>query len=425
MSSRSSLRLADHFRKGGWLPVSREALNKWLADALKETADKASRGTFALVPVIAEFETFIQENAEMYMGFHQMFEGATSPFPTDYKTLLLLFNKIIQEAPTFGDIGPPIYMVISQAMDTQGGFTTFLSTELNAQFKRMFAHWAAFLDTPSSRYVLNANEGGWFSEPALIAMQEHFDGLTFDETFECQPDEEFKGFGSWDEFFNRTFRPGVRTLEFPERPDIINGACESVLYNIATAVKERDTFWLKGEPYSLMHMLNNDPDYAAQFIGGTVFQGFLEVTGYHRWHSPVTGTIKKIVQIEGTYFVQSPATLGEPSMLDDSESDVPPFLRSLAFITSLTTRALIFIESSNPLIGLMCFMAIGMTEVSTCQVTVQENQSVTRGDQLGMFHFGGSSHVLVFRPETNITFFSEYDTPGQRVKVRAAIAGVA
>ncbi|KAF8484409.1 phosphatidylserine decarboxylase [Gautieria morchelliformis] len=425
MSSRSSLRLADHFRKGGWLPASREVLQKWLADALKECADNASRGTFTLLPVIAEFEAFILNNAEMYMGFHQMFEGATPPFPTDYKKLLLLFNKIIQEAPTYGAIGPPIYMVISQAMDTQGGFTTFLSTELNKQFKRMFAHWADFLNTEHSRYVLNDKEGGWFSEPALIEMQKHFDGLTFDETFECLPYLAHKGFSSWEHFFNRTFRPHVRTLEFPERDDIINGACESVLYNIATAVKERDTFWLKGEPYSLMHMLNHDPDYAEQFVGGTVFQGFLEVTGYHRWHSPVTGTIKKIVQIEGTYFVQSPATLGEPSMLEDSEADVPPFLRSLAFITSLTTRALIFIESSNPLIGLMCFMAIGMTEISTCEVTVQENQPITRGDQLGMFHFGGSSHVLVFRPETNITFFSEYDTPGQHVKVRAAIAGVA
>jgi phosphatidylserine decarboxylase len=83
MSSRSSLRLADHFRKSGWLPVSQEVLKKWLADALKECAENARRKTFTLLPVIAEFEAFILNNAEMYMGFHQMFEGATPPYVSD------------------------------------------------------------------------------------------------------------------------------------------------------------------------------------------------------------------------------------------------------------------------------------------------------------------------------------------------------
>ena len=307
-------------------------------------------------------------------------------------------------------------------MNNEGGFTAFLSTELNRQFKQMFTFWAKFLSSPASRNVLTTDPGGWFSKAALTAMGEHFDGLTFDQTFNCDPTLPFKGFRSWDDFFNRTFRPNVRTLEAPAQPNIINGACESSLYNIAKNVNERDTFWLKGEPYSLMHMLNHDPTYAQQFVGGTVFQGFLAVTGYHRWHSPVTGIIRKIVQVQGTYFVQSPALLGEPSMLIDS--DLPPYLRSLAFITAITTRALIFIQSDNPLIGLMCFIAIGMTEVSTCEVTVRENTRITRGDQLGMFHFGGSSHCLVFRRQTNILFFDGYNKPGDHVKVRAAIAGV-
>jgi phosphatidylserine decarboxylase len=168
-------------------------------------------------------------------------------------------------------------------------------------------------------------------------------------------------------------------------------------------VKETDQFWIKGEPYSLHHMLNND-EYASQFTGGSVLQGFLQVTGYHRWHAPIEGTIKKIVTVPGTYFVQSPTLLNSPP-------DENPCLFSLGFITSLTARMLIFIESSNPTIGLMCFIAVGMTEVSTCEATVQVGQIVKRGDELGMFHFGGSSHCLIFQK-------------GAAVKVRSAI-GVA
>jgi phosphatidylserine decarboxylase len=113
--------------------------------------------------------------------------------------------------------------------------------------------------------------------------------------------------------------------------------------------------------------------------------------------------------------VQSPVTLGQ----EDN-----PYLRSLAFITALTTRMLMFIESEDARVGLMCFIAVGMTEVSTCEATVVEGQRVVRGDELGMFHFGGSTHVLVFRPQTYLQFFDNVDTPGDMVEVRAALAGI-
>jgi phosphatidylserine decarboxylase len=141
-----------------------------------------------------------------------------------------------------------------------------------------------------------------------------------------------------------------------------------------------------------------------EFKGGTIFQGFLEVTGYHRWHSPVTGTIVKILPIEGTYFAQSPGIInGSSSPAPGPDLATNPFLRSLAFITSLTTRTLIFIKSDNPKIG---FIAIGMTEISTCILNkhVKEGNRVNRGDELGMFRFGGSSDALVFGPNAKITF---------------------
>jgi len=42
--------------------------------------------------------------------------------------------------------------------------------------------------------------------------------------------------------------------------------------------------------------------------------------------------------------------------------------------------------------------------VSSCEATVKEGQRIRKGDELGMFHFGGSSYAMVFRPETNIEF---------------------
>ncbi|EAU85233.1 phosphatidylserine decarboxylase [Coprinopsis cinerea okayama7 len=410
--SQYSRRLDARFRKAGWLPASPAVLKEWLLNIIEDTTVRAPR---ALAPVIQEFKELIENDGEMYMGFNRMFENATGPVK-DYSTMLALFNKVIAEAPFYGPIGPPFYMILNEAMNTQGGFSAFLASRLNIQFKKLFDVWAAYLESPDSRSVLNDGPGGWFSPEAISSMTEDFGDLTFPQIFVSDPSAPCWGFMSWDDFFVRQLQPNVRPLELPDNDNVINAACESVFYNLQTNVHERDQFWIKGEPYSLIHMLNDDAD-APQFIGGTVFQGFLEVTGYHRWHAPVTGTVKKIVQVPGTYFVQSPALIGEGDN---------PYLRSLSFITSLTTRMLIFIESDNPAIGLMCFMAIGMTEVSTCEATVAVGQRVSRGDEIGMFHFGGSSHALIFRRDVTIQFDGEFVQPGEAalVKVRSAIGVV-
>ena len=311
--------------------------------------------------------------------------------------MLTLFNKIITEAPDYEPndlVGFPINAILDWPMGTPAGFTTFTNHQVNAQFKKMFDVWASFLTSPESRYVLTTENNGWFGPAASIAIP------NFADTYICDPSAPYYGFKSWDDFFTRRFQPGVRPVIAPTDNRIINSACESTVYNIATDIKARDNFWLKGQPYSLYHMLDNDP-LAPNFVGGTIYQAFLSATKYHRWHSPVDGTVVKTVLIPGSYYAESP-TAGFPNP-DPAAPDL-----SQSFITALATRALIFIQADNPDIGLMCFMAVGMSEVSTCEITVEQGQHINKGDEMGTFHFGGSTHCLIFRPETKVTFNPDY-----------------
>lgn len=52
----------------------------------------------------------------------------------------------------------------------------------------------------------------------------------------------------------------------------------------------------------------------------------------------------------------------------------------------------------------MCFVAVGMGDVSNNEITVRVGEHINKGDQLGMFHFGGWPHVLLFRPEVKLKF---------------------
>ena len=80
-----------------------------------------------------------------------------------------------------------------------------------------------------------------------------------------------------------------------------------------------------------------------------------------------------------------------------SHATSPAMARSLTWLTMVATRDIIYIEADNEDIGLMAFIAVGMTEVSTCDVTVEVGQRLCARDQLAMFHLGGSSYAMIFR----------------------------
>jgi phosphatidylserine decarboxylase len=79
----------------------------------------------------------------------------------------------------------------------------------------------------------------------------------------------------------------VRPVASPADPDVIVNACESAPYRLSHDVRRHDRFWIKGQPYSVAHMLADDP-WADQFVGGTIYQAFLSALSYHRWHSRST-----------------------------------------------------------------------------------------------------------------------------------------
>jgi len=224
----------------------------------------------------------------------------------------------------------------------------------------------------------------------------------FIETFKCDPAHPHYGFACWDDFFTREFREGLRPIEGEGDDSIIVNACESAPFRIATGdeVKRRNKFWIKGQPYSLEHMLDSDKR-TELFVGGTVYQAFLSAKSFHRWNSPVSGRIVKTKIVDGTYYSETPSVGYDEAGPNESQ----------AYISEVATRGLIFIEADNPKIGLMCMILIGMAEVSSCDIQVYEGQKVTKGQPIGTFHFGGSTHCLLFRKGVDVNFELPEDNP--------------
>lgn len=138
--------------------------------------------------------------------------------------------------------------------------------------------------------------------------------------------------------------------------------------------------------------------HADDFVGGTVYQAFLDAFSYHRWHAPVKGRIAEAKVVPGTYFAEAIAEGLDPAGPNLSQG----------YIAHLATRAIIIFETRR--IGRVAMVQIGMADCSSCQLKKEDESSLEKGDrigkgrQVGYFLFGGSSYCLVFQKDVIESF---------------------
>ncbi len=375
-------------RVGGWLPTDQAALEEWLAGLRSRVEARAEPAE--LHPVIVEFQELIAADPVVRMYLEQMI--AEEPKGKKYRQrhlwsvdqMLTLINEVLTQAPDYDTtalVGVPLNAIVDWAMGTPAGFAAFRNDAINAMFKKVLEAWRDFLSGPDSRYVLNDGPAGWKSPAAAKAIDI--------DQYQYDPNDEYWGFRSWNDFFTRRFKEGERPVADPDDDKVIVSACESTPYAICTDAKKHDKFWLKSQPYSLQDMLANN-EAVDQFVGGTVYQAFLSALNYHRWHSPVSGTVVQAFVKDGTYYSEADSEGEDPAGPNNSQG----------YLTQVATRALFFIAADDPRIGLICFMPVGMAEVSSCVIDprITPGSHVTKGQELGYFQYGGSTHCLIFRP---------------------------
>ncbi|KAF9068446.1 phosphatidylserine decarboxylase [Rhodocollybia butyracea] len=421
-------------RYGGWRPVHSKIYEAFFNDILRRAKLIDNR---AHEPAVLAFQTAINTNAEMADLFDQMLVQVWPRVNrvSSFNELLYVLDILTMAAPRLyitrdehdneiGEpIGAPMYVMFDLLSNTSAGYDLFRKPAFNDAMKKLLDDWGVYLQSPASNNTLHNGPDGWFGEFGLKSLEDLGRGK-FNETYMC-PNEHAvnRGYISWDAFFTRKFQLNARPVE-PRDLTLIYSACESTVIRIQRNIKEHDQFWLKGQNYSVYDMLGQREDHVSRpFIGGTVYQAFLSPQDYHRWHSPVNGTIYQICHVKGTYFAALPDD-GVDNDIDLEVSDARGALcRSQPWLTHSATRAIIYIDADNEDIGRIAFISVGMAEVSTCEVTVEEGQHVEAGAELGMFHFGGSSYALMFENNVNLQFFDDIQV-GEHILINRPITRV-
>lgn len=400
--------------RAGYLPRDRNHLDEWQRHLMTTVNADGDR---PLSNAVLDLESLLASDAIVRMYVDEMIAQVPARFRSISTSgeLIAALDHISSSAPTYNSDpaklnAHPMTALFAYMMMTPAGAALFRVGSFNEALRRVLKAWCLYLDCPDSAIVLNEGAYGWLSPFAYQDLRLY--------EFVCDRSAPHWGWSSYNDFFHRAIRKELRPIAGPHDSKVIVSSNDGFLVSIARGVHRIDRFWLKGEPFSLTDMLAGST-HVDRFLGGYVVQSFLSSTSYHRWHAPVDGIVTDALIVEGLMFSEAESAGIDPTAR----------IRSEGYDACVNTRGLIFIQSHDRAIGMVCVMPIGITDVSSIAINVEPGDAVAKGDELGFFNYGGSSMCLLFE-QTAISHFVLPAPPlpgadpltGAAIKVNAPIA---
>ncbi|EJU05118.1 hypothetical protein DACRYDRAFT_76182 [Dacryopinax primogenitus] len=188
-------------------------------------------------------------------------------------------------------------------------------------------------------------------------------------------------FKTFNEFFYRKLKDGARPVTEPENPKRLV-SCADCRMMAFESVTYATKLWIKGRGFTVQKLLGEAyKDQADKYEGGALAIFRLAPQDYHRFHSPVDGTIGPMTYIAGEYYTVNPQAI-----------------RTALDVYGENARKIVPIDS--PQFGRVMAVCIGAMMVGSIITTVKEGEQVVRGQEFGYFAFGGSTIVLLFEKGT-------------------------
>ena len=181
-------------------------------------------------------------------------------------------------------------------------------------------------------------------------------------------------FKSFNEFFYRALKPGARPIASGDRVAVLPADGRHLAFqNVDTTAG----FYAKGQRFDLKSFLGRE-ELAREFAGGALLISRLCPVDYHRFHFPVAGTPGEPRLINGWLYSVSPIALR----------------RRLSYLVE-NKRVVTLVES--PQFGTVAVIEVGATNVGSIQQSFLPGRPVKKGDEKGLFAFGGSCVITIFQ----------------------------
>ena len=180
-------------------------------------------------------------------------------------------------------------------------------------------------------------------------------------------------FDSYNAFFTRKIKAEQRPIN--EQKNILISPSDGKV--TAYPITQKGRFWIKHTQYTAAQLLK-DERLAERYMGGWIYVIRLTVDDYHRYCYVADGRKSRQRKIRGVLHTVNPVA-----------NDYYP-------IYKMNSREYCLLKTKE--LGTILLMEVGASMVGKINNHEEDSAQVKRGDEKGMFEFGGSTIVVMTEP---------------------------
>jgi phosphatidylserine decarboxylase len=228
-------------------------------------------------------------------------------------------------------------------------------------------------------------------------------------------ESDIAAYASFNDFFTRALKPGVRPLAHADLVCPVDGAISQF-----GAIDRDQLMQAKGHRYSTTALVGGDAELAARFEHGHFATLYLSPKDYHRIHMPCAGRLLRMIYVPGALFSVNPTTArGVPGLFARNErvvcvfeTDHGPLVLALVGATIVGSMATVWHGGVNP---------PRSKRLREWRYDRPDDQRVelAQGDEMGRFLLG--STVVLLMPNGALRFNPDW-APGRAIRMGEAMA---
>lgn len=232
------------------------------------------------------------------------------------------------------------------------------------------------------------HKGGQYTTTLIKWFVQQY-GVNMDEAVNT----DIASYTSFNEFFTRPLKPGVRPLAKADFVCPVDGAISQF-----GEIDDHQIFQAKGHQFTTTELVGGDATLAAHFQHGSFANLYLSPKDYHRLHMPCEGRLTRMIYVPGALFSVNPTTArGIPRLFARNERVVcvfeskehGPFVLTLVGATIVGSMATVWHGIVNP------------PRAAKVKEWRYEDRNIVlkKGEEMGRFLLG-STIVMLFKKGT-------------------------